>query len=273
MTPVIVVAALWLLFAGSHVVLGIAPIRGPLVRRLGELGFTLVFYVVAAASFAALVTYYTAHRFEGPPGLGLANNAALRWLLMVVVASGVAFMMPGLRDYPRLPSALFGQPIRTPRGMERVTRHPFFAGMALFALAHAVLAVHLVGTVCFGALALFTVAGAIHQDRKLLARRGEAYAEYLAQTSAVPFAAIGAGRQHLAWRELPLGMLAAGVVVALALRYWHAALLADGGIWFIVVFLAGALIAGLNAWRRSHRVGAAPPPSVGHPAHERAVSQ
>jgi uncharacterized membrane protein len=244
------------LFGGTHVGLASAPIRGRLVARLGEMGFVVLFYLVAAASFAALVSYYVAHRFEGAPGLGAASIPGLRWALMIAVVAGLTLAVPALGIYPRLPTALFAQPIRSPTGIERITRHPFFAGTALFAIAHALLATHAVGTLFFGALALFTIAGVRHQDVKLLARRGPAYADYLAATSAVPFGAIAAGRQRLVWRELPFGGLLLGVVFALALRTWHDAIVADDGAWIIAAFLGGALIAGGNAWRRARRLRA-----------------
>lgn len=165
-----VVACLWLLFGGSHV--GLAAVRGRLVPRLGEIGFVVFFYVVAAVSFAALVRYYAMHRFDGVPGLALAGVVGLRWPLMGVAVFGMAISVAGLYSYPRLPSALSAQRIRAARGIEKVSRHPFFAGMGLFALAHALLVTHLVGTVFFGGLLLFVAAGARHQDRKLVAPCG-----------------------------------------------------------------------------------------------------
>ena len=90
-----------------------------------------------------------------------------------------------------------------------MTRHPFFVGLALFGAAHALLAPRLVGAVAMGSLALFAGVGAWLQDRKLLALRGEDYCDYLAVTSAIPFAAILAGRQRLVWGELPYGTLLA----------------------------------------------------------------
>lgn len=252
MVPAMVVAMLWLLFGGSHIGLGV--LRDRLVARLGEIGFTVLFYVVAAVSFAALVTFYAAHRFAGAPGIGLGAVSGFGWLLTTLAACGVALCVPGLTTYARLPSALFSQPIRGVRGIERVTRHPFFAGMALFALAHLLLATHLVGTVFFAGLLLLATVGAWHQDRKLLARRGPAYARYLAATSAVPFAAIVAGRQPLAWRELPVAGLIFGLVLALAARAWHDSLFAGGGWWIVAVVVGGGSVAGTAAWRRSKRL-------------------
>lgn len=258
MEPTLGVALLWVVFGGTHIGLASAPLRRRLVARLGEVGFTVIFFVVASASFGVLVAYYAAHRFEGASGLALASIPALRWALMIVAVAGLALTAPALVVYPRLPSALFGQPIRSAQGIERITRHPFFAGFALFAVAHALLAVRLVGTVFFTGLALLSVLGAWHQDRKLLARRGAPYADYLSATSAVPFAAVVSGRQRLVWRELPVTALAVGVGVALLLRVEHDAIFAHGGAWVIGVIVVGGLFAGLNAWRRSHRVASSP---------------
>lgn len=251
MTPAAVVAVLWLLFGGSHI--GLAAVRGRLVARLGEIGFTVLFYLVAAVSFAALVTYYAGHRFDGVAGIGLAAVPAARWALLAVAVFGLALCAPALTTYARMPSALFGQPLRGVRGIERVSRHPFFAGMALFALAHLLLATHLVGTVFFTGLALLATAGAWHQDRKLLARRGPAYASYVASTSFIPFAAIIVGRQPLLWRELPLRAFAVGLALAGAARLWHGALFAGGGWWIVAAVVGGGTVAGINAWRRARR--------------------
>jgi uncharacterized membrane protein len=166
---------------------------------------------------------------------------------------GVSLCAAALASYARFPTALFAQPVQRARGIERVTRHPFFAGAALFALAHTLLAPHLVGTIFFGGLALLAILGAWHQDCKLLERRGPAFAEYLAETSAVPFKAIVERRQALCWRELPVRALAVGVALALAARHWHDSLFAGGGWWIVGLTLGGAALAAFSAWRRSQR--------------------
>ena len=79
-----------------------------------------------------------------------------------------------------------------------------FAGTFMLGTAHALLASHLNGTIVFSSLAFLAVAGALHQDDKLLQRGGEAYRHYLETTSMVPFAAIVSGRQRIAWLELPV---------------------------------------------------------------------
>lgn len=255
MEPALVVGLLWLGFGAFHIGLGTTPVRSRLVASLGELAFTALFSVVAAVWFTAAVRYYAAHRWEGAAGPGLGQVAALHWGLMAVIAAGIALMTAGLVVYPRLPSALFGQPIRAPRGIERITRHPFFAGVAMLGLAHALLATRFVGTVFALGLALVAIVGARHQDAKFLARRGRAYEEYLRATSTVPFVSILSGRQSLVWRELPAGALAAGLGLALVLRAAHGGLFAAGGAWIVVAVVGGGAIATFQSWRRARRLG------------------
>jgi uncharacterized membrane protein len=253
MAPAIGMATLWLLFGGTHIGLATARIRARLVERLGEWGFVLAYSAVAAACFALLVSYYAAHRFEGAPGPGLGALPACRVALVAVVVAGVVLATASLVVYPRSPMALFNETVREPYGLERITRHSFFVGVALLGAAHALLATHLVGTVFAGGLALLAAAGAWHQDRKLLRLRGEPYAAYLAATSAFPLTAILAGRQRLVWREMPVVSLAAGLVVAFLLRRVHGALLDHGGAWVIGGALGGAAVATVQAWRQRNR--------------------
>jgi len=133
--------------------------------------------------------------------------------------------------------------VKEPYGLERVTRHPFFVGTALLGIGHVLLASRMVGVVAFGGLAIYSIAGAMHQDGKLRRELGEHFAAYLDQTSLVPFAAIVAGRQRLVARELPLAGIAVGLLLAFALRSVHSSILADGGAWAIGVMVLGPLVA------------------------------
>jgi uncharacterized membrane protein len=253
MEPVLGVAVLLLLFAGTHIGLATGRVRAALLARLGEVGFAVLFSSVAALTFAAFIHQYAVHRFEGPPGLALGEVTAVRWLLMALIVAGVTLVVAGVVVFPASPMALFAERGAPPRGLARVTRHPFLVGMALLGSAHALLATRLVGTVVFGGLGLFAIAGAWHQDRKLRGLRGRPYAEYAAATSALPLAALVAGRQRVVWRELPLGALGLGLVAAYALRSVHASILSAGGAWVIGVTLLVPVLLGFDAWRRFRR--------------------
>lgn len=263
MEHVLGVALFWLAFAGTHVGLATSRVRAALVARLGMWGFIGVFSLVASITYGALVHDYALHRLEGPPGLGLGEIAWLRSVLIAVAVVGVVLATASLYGYPASPYALGNERAREPRGLDRITRHPFFVGVALFGAAHALLASRLVGTVFFGALAIYSILGSAHQDRKLLRLRGQAYGDYLARTSLVPFAAIAAGRQRIAWEELSWIGLGGGVVVAWLLRTVHDSIFAHGGAWVIAATIGGAALAAFQSWRRATRQAARRP----RPAH------
>jgi NnrU protein len=115
---------------------------------------------------------------------------------------------------------------------------------------------HLNGTIVFSSLAVLAVAGARHQDGKLLQRGGEAYRHYRETTSIVPFAAIISGRQRIAWQELPLRGLIIGLAVTVALRLVHDWIFAHGGLFVIAAVVGGAgilaLVSSLRGRSQSH---------------------
>jgi uncharacterized membrane protein len=250
MGPATTVGLAWLLFGGTHVGLSTRPVRTRLVARLGEAGFTALYFFVATVTFTILVGTYGALRDAGAGGF--AAGPTLRAALAAVVVAGIVLVVAGVVPYPRSAYALFRttSPVE-PRGMERLTRHPFFAGTALVGVAHALLAHRLTGVVFFGGLALFALAGAWHQDRKLLAVRGDQHAAFMKRTSLVPFAAIVTGRQRLVVRELPLGAIALGAATAWLLGGpAHAAIMAHGGAYVVLAVVGGGTLAALQAWQR-----------------------
>jgi len=256
-SPLLAVALAFAAFAATHLGLGWPPVRQPLVARLGRWGFAALFSGVAWLSFGAAVSSYAARAAEGPPGLALGAHPFARIPLISAIVLGSMFMTGAFARYARSPYALGGAHVREPRGLERVTRHPFFVGVALLGGAHALLATRAVGAMLMGGLGLFAAFAPWLQDRKLLALRGEPYAAYLAVTSHVPFAAIAAGRQRLLWAELPYGMLALGVALAFGVRAVHAHLFDHGGAYVIAALVIGPLLILLSEWRQDRRRPAA----------------
>ena len=277
MQPALALAVLLALFGVTHIGLASHRVREPMEQRLGAWRFSLLFSLIAALSFSALVTYYARHRFEGVagPGIWLLHGdlgsdpvgsdatatgqpgqwfpilvSLARWSLMTIVGAGVVLIVCGLASYPRSAHALFQHETPAPYGIARITRHPFLVGLALFALAHALLATRLVGTVFAIGLGAVALLGARHQDAKLLARRGAPYASYLQATSTIPFAAIRQGRQRVVWKELSAGIVATGIALSLALRAVHGDIFSHGGILVIGAVLGGAFLETVGAWQR-----------------------
>jgi uncharacterized membrane protein len=266
MEPAIVIALLWLLFGGTHIGLAVRRVREPLVRAVGEYGFVGIFSLVAAATFWALIAYYATHRFTGVSGFDAGQVPVLRWVLMGVIAFGVVLIAAGLAAYPRMPVAVFGQqPIVAPRGIERITRHPFFVGMAVLGVAHALLAPHLGGAVLMGGFAVLGMAGARHQDAKYRRMRGRAYEDYAAVTSIAPFAAIVSGRQPFVVRDLPLSAFAIGIGLSVLLRLSHASLFANDGLWLVMAVGGGGALASAQSLLRARRLRMRTAPAAARP--------
>jgi len=249
MEPTLLVAGTWLVFFATHIGLAIEPFRGALVRQLGNRGFFVLFYVVATVTFTIWVAVTAAVRLEGVSGLALGGHLVIRTVAIGVTVIGLSLSVAGLASYPSTPMALPFHPVREPRGVERITRHPFFAGLTLFAVGHVLIVPTLATAVFFAGLAFQAVVGAAHQDRKLAARLGQPYRDYLARTSAVPFAAILFGRQRLSTFEQPWIAYAVGALLALELRQVHAHLFDHGGLWIVASVVGGTAYFGSDALR------------------------
>ena len=277
MQSLLVVTLLATLFFATHIGMSTTPIRSSLVGRIGESRFVTLYGVVASIQFAALLVYYAAHRFDGLPGLNLAAVPTIRWALITVIGIGIALIGGSLVGYADSPFSVRGHNFREPYGMERITRHGFFAGTFLLGGAHALLAAHLNGTVFFSSLAFLAVVGSRHQDFKLLHRGGEAYQHFLATTSLLPFAAIISGRQRLAWSELPWRGLLIGLAVAWALRTLHQWILAYdgapalGAVLIFVIFAGLASVVSARRGRARQRSADAHTPTNLHDAADKAV--
>ena len=255
MSPIQVAILGALPFLLTHTILSLRPLRTALVNRMGERAFVVAYSFVAEATFAAwIVTYATVHR-TGPPNPFYASVPGIRWFAMAVVALGVAFIVSGLApaqylDSPALP---LGGRMRKPFGTERITRHPFFTAIVLLFAPHLILAPTSTGFVFAAVWLAVILVGTINQEGKLRERWGEGYDRYLAETSAVPFAAIFAGRQRLVLGELPWPFFAAGLSGAVVLRSVHDQIFAASGIGVIAVLIVGpGVFIGVGLWRSRH---------------------
>lgn len=209
----------WLLFAGTHLGLSTTSGRRALVDRTGERGFLALYSIVSFATFVPLAWTYAHHRHVGPllwtAPLGSAPHL-LGW-----IASALGWMLVVLALVQPSPVGLAPGAAAQPRGIVRITRHPLFTGLGLWGIGHALLNGFLSDVAFFAGFALFGWAGAAHQDARKRRAPGDPLGAFYAQTSAVPFAAIVAGRTRFVASEIsPVG-LGAGALVALGLYLAH----------------------------------------------------
>lgn len=198
MEPAIIVLSAWLLFGGSH--LGLSSFRGRarLEDKIGARGFTFLFAGVTVFTLTLLILAALQYGHLGHPGVGLSAYPAARWGGGGVAVIGAILAMAGLINYPQSPmsvlatrrrAGLEARPLKPPNAIDRVSRHPFFVGLALMMVVHALLASTLAGSVYFLGFAALSVIGIWAQDRKLRKKWDNIYRDYENQTSAVPFTA------------------------------------------------------------------------------------
>jgi uncharacterized membrane protein len=207
-------------FVGSHFAMS-HPLRAPMVKALGEKGFTLAYTLV---SFATLG--WVAHAFGVAPGADLPGSgeagwiaaSALTWLAMVLLAGSFV-------GNPALPTPMAEAQARAePAGVFRVTRHPMMWAIGLWAASHLVLFWSTRTMITAAAMGVLALVGARLQDGKKARMMGAAWGEWSSRTSYWP--RLG---QLFAVGALPL---AGGTLLWLAgswVHLWHAGI--PAGVW------------------------------------------
>lgn len=223
-------------FILTHLGFSISSVRDAIVSRLGSVKFTVLYSLVAWAVLGAMLAGYVAYREQSPSGLGLADLPGIGPTATIAMGLGMVLMISivGPTGYLRSAVVVFSEHTAQPRGMERITRHPFFVGLALLCVGHILVAPRLAGVIVFGGFGLLAVVGGPMQDRKLRARRGPEHAAYLDATSIVPFGAVLRGRQRVVWGELPWLFLALGVAMVWGTRALHGT---GYGAWLVMAAL------------------------------------
>ena len=201
-------------------VLSSVPVRRRFLAGLGEKGFLALYSFIAFATFGPLVMAWLGARHGGGLLWNLAAAEGVRPLAIVLSAAGITLVVSGvLQPSPVLAGT---QRAREARGLTRITRHPLFVGIALWALGHLLVNGYVNDAIFYGGMLAFSVAGAMHQDARKRATEGERLGPFLAETSFLPFGAIVAGRNRLVWEELPWPALATGLAVAVGIYvYLH----------------------------------------------------
>lgn len=263
LAPVLATLCAWVLFGGSHLLLSWPPVRRRLSERLGDTRFIAMYAGVAVVGLLLLAVVVANEGGNGPSALDLAAVPVARWSLGVVAFLGTALAAAGLAGYSRSAIAVLArrmrasrearqQPLREPTPVERVTRHPFFVGLALAMGAHALLAKTMSMMVFFGGFTLLALIGIRMQDRKLRQRHGSVYSAFEGATSVVPFAR---ARPQGPSSSAPMGrVVASGMLGAAAVGAFHPLWQMNHGAWFAVaVAIGGLLTTARQVWRAQER--------------------
>ena len=219
MTSVSVILALWAVFALTHVVLSSNPVRPPAVRLFGERLFQGLYALVAFAIFVPLVMVYAGNKHAGPLLWFVDPNLLTDLITRVGNSIAVLLVVAGL--FRPSPTGVTGTPSRKPRGVQRITRHPLFMGIVLWALMHLLVNGFASDVAFFGGFVCFGLLGSWHQDHRQRALPDGAYAKFCEQSPFLPFTRRGILR---GLREIGVVPIVVGLLVAASLRFFHTSL-------------------------------------------------
>ncbi len=133
MLAALLIAGLWLAFAATHMALSSVRLRPRLVAALGERGFAGVYSLIALGLFIPLVWVYFTDKHAGPFLWSLGSAPLVRGVQYAAMGAALALVVAGLAR----PSPASLVPGRAEvAGVFRIARHPTFAGIGIFGLAH-----------------------------------------------------------------------------------------------------------------------------------------
>jgi uncharacterized membrane protein len=111
---------------------------------------------------------------------------------------------------------------RAGKGIQAITRHPFLWGVVLWALLHLAANGDLASLALFGTMAALALLGPPLIDAKRAASGGEAWRDYAARTSNLPFAALASGRAKLSLADIGWVPIAVGLGLYAVVLLGHA---------------------------------------------------
>ena len=221
MNDVALILFWWLMFGGTHIIGSSIPVRTAVISRIGLLAFKCLYSLVALTTFIPLCYVFYTHKHAG--NLLYSAGFFVELLAQFIMLGAVVVLFQGITTANPMTSLaeVTGRFIRTGHGIQRVTRHPQNLAFGLFGLAHLLANPYVGDWVFFGGFIVYGIISAMHQDRRLLATGHAQVKQFLADTSAIPFAAILVGKQRLALGEYNFPALAAASVIYILLRLLH----------------------------------------------------
>lgn len=220
MTALILAAAF---FVGIHLLVAGTTLRDRLIARLGAGPYRGLFSLASLAGIVWLAMAYRSAPYIALWGdLATLKPVEFKVGALAAMLVATAFVVLGLVTRSATSVGGEGALSRGPIGIQRITRHPFLWGVALWAAVHGIVNGDAAALVLFGSLGLLALLGTASIDRKRQRALGPAWTGYAAQTSNLPFLAIAQGRvgarlalgEHKAWQWLAVlavfGLLVAG---------------------------------------------------------------
>ena len=186
------------LFVGVHMIVSSTPLRGILLKALGERVYLALYSVTMIGLLTWLVLAYRAAPEEvlWQAGMGWWHlTYGVMVLSCILLVGGLVAPNPSIAGRP-----LKGTP--KVRGVLAVTRHPVLWALGSWALVHIPANGDGRSVILFGSLALLALVGTRLIDRRKRAQNPEFWEALAAETSNLPFLAMVQGRSRLRGREI-----------------------------------------------------------------------
>lgn len=152
-----------MVFLAAHSITNLAPVRGPLLRRLGKHGF----YGATSVVSTLLLVWAVAAYLAAPTVVLWAQQPWMRWVPVVTMAVACQLLAVGMTT--RNPFSIgpggAGFDPRRP-GVLRLTRHPVVWALGLWAGAHIVPNGDVAALLLFAPLVVLSLAGPRVLDAK-----------------------------------------------------------------------------------------------------------
>jgi uncharacterized membrane protein len=207
-----------LVFIGVHVLTS-TPLRAAIVGRIGEQAFQGVFSLLSVVLIVWLIwAYAEAPRVELWPPTIWARHLPLGIMpfAFIFLVFGVTNPSPAIQGAQgRLKAG------DAATGFLKVTRHPLFWGIALWALVHIPANGDLASLYFFGSFAFLALIGMPLQDKKKEETVGAEWGPFAMRTSIIPFLASIQGRNKLAWSDFSWWRILLGLALYAAFLFGH----------------------------------------------------
>lgn len=205
-------------FLTTHIVLAENPVRGVLVRALGERPFAWAYGAVAilqliwigrAVDAAPIILYWQ------PPRWTVAIPLLVMPLALLLLVCGFT------QNNPTATLASGRLARREVTGILAITRHPVMWGLGLWSLAHLAVVAEAAEALRYAAFAALALLLLPRIEAKQRAKWGAAaWVDFTAHTSSLPLLAIAQGCARIDWREIGWVRITAASALYMGFVFW-----------------------------------------------------
>lgn len=212
-------------FMFIHLAVSGTPLRGVLVRLMGEKAYLGSYSLLSLVTLGIMIT-----------GYGQVDHADFVWMpdpmlyKVTKVLVLIALLLIVMGAFTSNPTAVGNEQAldQEVTGLLKITRHPIQWGILLFAVAHIIANGDTNSIMFFGTLITVSFLGMLAMDNRHAAEDTPAWRKFMDETSMVPFVALLTGRLKFTLADISWPGLGVGLLIYAAAYFFHGYL--SGGI-------------------------------------------